>query len=57
MTQFKSNLTRHQARKHVKMDKKVKSRTCQYRYKNKLFSEIESDQYLMKKLPKRKLNQ
>ena len=52
MTRFKSNLARHQARRHVETDEKIKSRTCQYYYKKKLFSEIESDQYLMKKIAK-----
>ena len=35
------------------MDQKVRSRNYQYRYKTKLFSEIESDQYLMKKKSKK----
>ena len=40
VTRFKSNLARHQARRHVETDEKIRSRTCQYYYKNKLFSEI-----------------
>ena len=54
MTRFKGNLNRHQARKHVEIDEKIKSRTCQYYYK-KIFSEIESDQYLMKRYAKKEI--
>ena len=38
VTRFKGNLARHEARKHVEIDEKIKSSTCQY-YSKKLFSE------------------